>query len=100
MEDKEEALLALLESLTLGKTVIDWITVFIQNLVIIFVFYKLRLNFDPSGIFTLILHFFVAIIRLIDDYVPSFYNPHFWLVWFSLFYFTVEMKIMQALLTE
>jgi hypothetical protein len=99
MEDKKEALLALLESLDLGITVIDWITLFIQNLTLSFVFYKLRLNFDPSGIFTLILHFFVAILRLIDDYAP-FFNPHYWLVWFSLYYFTVEMKIMQALLTE
>jgi hypothetical protein len=97
MENKDEALL---ESLNLGITVIDWITLLIQTLVISFVFYKLRLNFDPSGIFTLILHFFVAIIRLINDYAPSFVIPHNWLVWFSLFYFTVEMKLMQALLTE
>ena len=83
-------------------------TVFvILTLVEGFVFYKLRFRLDISGLLTLILHYVVSVLRIINHY-QNFNSPvqifvnllGSYLIWFSFYYFTIEMKLMQRLFTD
>jgi hypothetical protein len=48
----------------------DWIIFVIITFVEGFVFFKLRFRLDISGLLTLILHYVVTILRLINHYQP------------------------------
>lgn len=69
----------------------------------IFLFVKLRFQIDPSGIITLLIYLLVAIMRVIEQ--AFFLTPNLnlidfifivfsqILVWFAVYYFTMEMKV-------
>lgn len=78
----------------------DWSIFVILTLVEGFVFLKLRFKLDISGLLTLILHYVVTVLRIINHYQP-FNSPiqifinllGSYLIWFSFYYFTIEMKL-------
>ena len=78
----------------------DWTVFVILTLVEGFVFLKLRFRLDISGLLTLILHYVVTVLRIINHYQP-FNSPvqifinllGSYLIWFSFYYFTIEMKL-------
>ena len=45
----------------------DWIILLVLSGVELFVLIKLRFKIDFSGMLTLLIHFFVSLIRIIDD---------------------------------
>jgi len=77
-------------------------------LIISYVFVKLKVRVDFSGILTLLLHLIVAVQRLVNHFlfdegessllntdVQVFGNS---LIWISLYYFTFEMMIIKCTL--
>ncbi len=87
--------------------ILDWTVFAVLTLVEGFVFFKLRFRLDISGLLTLILHYVVSVLRIINHYQP--FNSPFQifinllgshLIWFSIYYFTIEMKLTQSLLTD
>ncbi len=78
----------------------DWTVFVILTLVEGFVFYKLRFRLDISGLLTLILHYIVAVLRIITYYFNTPILNSSNLIWFSFYYFIIEMKLTQSLLTD
>ena len=85
----------------------DWAIFALLTLLEGFVFFRLRFKLDVSGLLTLILHYVVTVLRIINHYQP--FNTPFqifvnllgsYLIWFSLYYFTIEMRLTQSLLTD
>ena len=87
--------------------ILDCISVVVLTLVDGFVLWKLRFKLDFSGKFTLILHYLVVILRLFDHHLNFGREVELItnliavnLVSYSLYYFTIEMKLMQIMLTK
>ena len=64
----------------------------------LFVFIKLRFKIDFSGTLTLLIHFFVSLMKLVDNYIARETSSHaiFFLIGinmivYSLCYFTCEL---------
>lgn len=72
----------------------------------LFLFIKLRFRIDPSGIVTLLIYLVVATLRVIEqaaltspfdnlaDFILIVFSQI--LVWFAVYYFTMEMKVVQV----
>ena len=102
-----ETLIGQAESSDYFGPILDWTVFVVLTLVEGFVFFKLRFRLDISGLLTLILHYVVSVLRIINHYQP--FNSPFQifinllgshLIWFSFYYFTIEMKLTQSLLTD
>ena len=83
----------------------DWVILALLSIVEIGVLVQLKFKMDFSGKLTLLLHFIVAVLRVFQDYedydgVASNVLGTFcqMLIWFSLYYFTFEMKLIQEAL--
>ena len=85
----------------------DWTIFSLLVLIEGYVFLKLRFKLDTSGLLVLLLHFFVSILRILNHYL-DFNTPTqislnllgTYLIWFSLYYFTLEMMLITNLLTQ
>ena len=95
------------DSFDLFWLISDWSIFVLLTLVESFVFYKLRFKLDFSGILTLLLHFSVSVMRVFKHYLGIGSRVYFilsiicnGLIWYSLYYFTIEMLIIKYLITE
>ena len=89
------------------RPITDWLIFILLTLIESFVFFKLRFRLDTSGMLTLFLHFAVSLIRIINLFL-KFNSPiqiflnllGTYLIWFSFYYFTIEMQLTKSLLTD
>ena len=89
------------------RQITDWVIFILLTLIEGFIFFKLRFKLDTSGILTLFLHFAVSLIRIINLY-QSFNSPiqiflnllGTYLIWFSFYYFTIEMELTRSLMSD
>ena len=85
----------------------DWVIFILLTLIEGFIFFKLHFKLDTSGILTLFLHFAVSLIRIINLYqsfnslIQIFLNLiGTYLIWFSFYYFTIEMELTRSLMSD
>ena len=85
----------------------DWLIFILLTLIEGFIFFKLRFKLDTSGLLTLFLHFAVSLIRIINLFLS--FNSSIqiflnllgtYLIWFSFYYFTIEMELTRSLLSD
>ena len=89
------------------RQITDWVIFILLTLIEGFIFFKLRFKLDTSGILTLFLHFAVSLIRIINLFL-SFNSPiqiflnliGTYLIWFSFYYFTIEMELTRGLMSD
>ena len=85
-------------TLDLVQDVTDWSIFSILTLVELYVLIRLRFKIDFSGLLTLLIHFSVSLLRVMNNnidikgafqYVFLVVGSN--LIWFSLYYFTSEL---------